>query len=85
MMNALLDKIKENLTKGNTVAIKGFGEFTARKRESFETVVKDNATGERVRRTIPQRVVCYFSPSRKLNKDITRAHRDRSMEEETDE
>jgi len=67
-VKAVIEKMTDELTKGDRVYIRGFGSLRKEKRKAKRT--RDITTGKMT--TIPERETIEFTPSRTLLKKINR-------------
>ena len=67
--DAVVSTIKEQLLKGNTVAIQGFGQFEPKKKN--ERISVNPASGERM--LVPPKLSLTFKPSNVLKDSFTKS------------
>jgi len=65
-LNAVIDEIKGNLSKGNDVALTGFGTFKVKKRKARKG--RNPQTGETIQ--IPARKVARFKAGKSLKEAV---------------
>ena len=68
MVDAFLDAVKEALTRGDGIELRGFGTFKVRHRKARRAL--NPRTGEAVE--VPPRDVAVFKPSRLLRNRVDR-------------